>query len=48
MKYIAIVHEKGEYDYNTKYEFDSFEERYYFLKSMQGILICIEAYTTRR
>lgn len=35
-KYIAIMFEKGEYDYGTKYEFDSFEERYYFIKNMRG------------
>ena len=45
MKYIAIVHEKGNHDYKTKYEFDSDEERRDFLKNMSGGLICIEAYT---
>ncbi|MGA4517375.1 hypothetical protein ACPA0F_08910 [Solibacillus silvestris] len=44
-KYIAIVHEKGEYDDHVKYEFETSEERKDFLKRMQGVLICTEAYT---
>ena len=44
-KYIAIVHEKGQYDDKVKYEFDSFDERKWFLVSMSGVLICTEAYT---
>ena len=44
-KYIAIVHEKGQYDDLVKYEFDSFDERKWFLVSMRGVLICTEAYT---
>ena len=44
-KYIAIVHEKGQYDDNVKYEFDSDDERRDFLKAMRGVLICTEAYT---
>ena len=43
-KYIAIVHEKGQYDDNVKYEFDSDDERRDFLKEMRGVLICTEAY----
>ena len=42
--YIAIVHEKGEYDYPSKYEFSSNEERREFLKKMAGVLICTDAY----
>lgn len=44
-KYIAIVHEKGQYDDIVKYEFDSFDERKWFLENMRGVLICTEAYT---
>ena len=44
-KYIAIVHEKGQYDDIVKYEFDIFDERKWFLVSMRGVLICTEAYT---
>lgn len=44
-KCIAIVHEKGQYDDNVKYEFYSADERRDFLKAMQGVLICIDAYT---
>ena len=44
-KYIAIVHEKGQYDDIVKYEFDSFDERKWFLVSMRGVLICTESYT---
>ena len=44
MKYIAVVHEKGQYDDNIKYEFSSAEERGWFLKDMSGALICVDAY----
>jgi hypothetical protein len=44
-KHIAIVHEKGEYDYATKYVFDSDKERREFLIRMAGVLICTEAYS---
>lgn len=44
-KYIAIVHEKGQYDDNVKYEFDSFDEMRRFLVAMRGALFCSEAYT---
>jgi hypothetical protein len=54
MKYIAIVREnvqhQGEltksqqYDDATKYEFSSDEERRDFLKTMSGVLYCIDAY----
>lgn len=47
-KYIAIVHEKGQYDDNVKYEFDSAEERRNFMKAMQGVLICVDAYTVNK
>ena len=47
-KYIAIVHEKGQYDDIVKYEFDSFDERKWFLVSMRGVLICTEAYTEQK
>ena len=48
MKYIAIVHEKGNLDCKTKYEFDTYEERRDFLKIMSGVLVCTEAYSKNR
>lgn len=47
-KYIAIVHEKGQYDDNVKYEFDSYEERKAFLIAMRGVLFCSEAYSIEK
>lgn len=46
--YIAIVHEKGEYDYSTKYEFNSLWEMRDFLKEMQGILVATDCYSTEK
>lgn len=46
MKYIAVVHEKGQYDDNVTYEFPSAEERGWFLKNMSGVLLCVDAYHT--
>lgn len=40
--YIAIVHEKGEYDYKTKWEFETLEGLRQFMKTMQGVLIANE------
>lgn len=47
-KYIAIVHEKGQYDDKVKYEFDNAEERRDFLKAMQGVLIAVDCYSVER
>lgn len=47
-KYIAIMHEKGEYDDKVKYEFPTEEERYNFIKAMSGYLICLEAYHIKK
>ena len=44
-KYIAIVHEKGQYDDKVKYEFDSSDERRRFLVAMMGALFCSDSYT---
>ena len=44
-KYIAIVHEKGEYDFQTKYEFESMEELHNFMKNMRGVLFASEVYS---
>jgi hypothetical protein len=42
--YIAIVHEKGQYDDSVKYEFSTLEEAREFLKAMQGVLITTDFY----
>lgn len=42
--YIVTVHEKCEYDYNTTYYFDTFDEARNFLIAMQGVLICVDFY----
>lgn len=47
-KYIAIVHEKGQYDDKVKYEFDSKEELREFMKIMRGILFANEVYSVTR
>lgn len=47
-KYIAIVHEKGQYDDNVKYEFDSIEDLRNFMKAMQGVLIATDVYSVNK
>ena len=42
--YIAVVHEKGQYDDKVRYEFESMEELRNFMKSMQGVLFADEVY----
>ena len=42
--WVAIVHEKGEYDYSTRYEFETAEELRNFLIAMSGVLFASEVY----
>lgn len=47
-KYIAIVHEKGEYDFQTKFEFESMEELRNFMKNMRSVLFASEVYSVEK
>lgn len=44
-KTIVIVHEKGDYDYKIRYEFDTRDEARNFMKHMIGVLVVIDFYT---
>lgn len=46
--WIAIVHEKGQYDDKVKYEFETIEELQNFMKSMRGVLFASEVYKEER
>ena len=47
MKRVVMwMHERGQYDDDVMYVFESMEEARQFAKSMQGVLICTDTYTT--
>ncbi len=42
--YVAIVHEKGQYDDPVIYEFETMEELRNFMVIMRGVLFASEVY----